>query len=289
MAYDRSWSATQPGCLIILIDQSRSMSLPFGQNQMGAGRKKADAVATVVNNLLHEFVKSNTTGTEIRPRAEIAILGYGSKGDIVQNAFSQPLSSKPFVTLPDLMLNPLMIEQRSRKEIDEEGHVIEVPVDFPVWVKPRAGGRTPMCKALRRATALAGQWAREHSESYPPVIVNVTDGGASDGDPTVPVRKLRLVHTEDGHALLFNCHISEKPGETVQFPDNVNRLPKDDIVQLLFLLSSEIPESARKNILETTGQALEIGARGFIFNGDAASVRLMFNFATIAAQIADSR
>lgn len=279
MAYTRQWSSTSPGCLIVLLDQSFSMTRPFGEARLGAKRRKADMVATVLNSLLHEFVRANTVGAMVKPRAEVAILGYGGKNGTVHSEL--PIG-KPFMSLPELLMSPLRIETRNQKEVDEDGQVVEIPISFPVWVEAKAGGKTPMCAALRKATALAEQWVESHQNSYPPVIINVTDGGASDGDPTIPARELTMIHTQDGQALLFTCHITEKQADTIEFPDNIASVPAAKHARLLFSISSLVPDTARAYILANTGVQLLPGARGFIFNGDAGSVRQMFVFATVA-------
>ncbi|HYU75228.1 MAG TPA: hypothetical protein VEL31_21375, partial [Ktedonobacteraceae bacterium] len=58
--YSQAWSASRSGCLILLLDQSGSMSDPFGLQQAGAGRRKCDMVATVLNGFLNELIVTNT-------------------------------------------------------------------------------------------------------------------------------------------------------------------------------------------------------------------------------------
>lgn len=294
MAYAKQWGSTHPGCLIILLDQSGSMDAAFGGTQLGTGKKKCDMVATVLNRLLNEFVKTNMVGSLVKPRADIAVLGYGGgilsgllSGGSVKSALSGPLASKTFVTLAELNENPLRIEARSEKEVDESGNVVERAAYFPIWVEPVAGDGTPMCAALKKAKDLATQWAGAHPDNYPPVVINITDGEATDGDPAGPARDLLGVQTSDGTALLFNCHITATSGAPVEFPAQESAVPSDKFAQLLFSLSSTIPDTARQNIQTLANTPLDPGARGFIFNGDAGSVRQMFIFATVGAQSLD--
>src|SRR5207248_519872 len=79
--YNRQWGSAHPGCLIFLLDQSGSMSDMFRMGQAGAGKRKCDVVATVLNSFLNELVNINTifrpdSTSDVRPRADIAILGY---------------------------------------------------------------------------------------------------------------------------------------------------------------------------------------------------------------------
>jgi hypothetical protein len=283
MAYERAWGGSHPGCLIFLLDQSGSMADKFGDKRVGGGRHKKDMVATVLNSFLHELVETNTVGTQVRPRAEVAVLGYG--GDGVRSALSGHLAIKRFVTLPDLKNNPLRVSVRTRKEIDDTGNIIEQSIFFPEWVEASATGGTPMCQALVEAYQLAEEWAVAHPLNYPPVVINVTDGQATDGDITAPAAQLAGVSTNDGAALLFNCHITTLSSPAVSFPASEGEVPSDQYARQLFRVSSAIPDTARRAILAATGRELPSGSRGFIFHGDAESIKLMFTFASIARTV----
>jgi hypothetical protein len=283
MPYNRAWGSAHPGCLIILLDQSGSMGDTFGGSQIGAGKRKCDMVATLVNSFLHELVETNSVGPEVRPRADIAVIGYNGNG--VRSALGGALASKTFVTLPELRNDPLRVETRTKKEMDDTGSVVEQTVFFPVWVEPVADSGTPMCAGLRHAQNLAAQWAASHKDNYPPVIVNVSDGASTDGDPTSVGRDIAQVRTSDGEALMFNCHITDLPTKEIAFVGSESDVPNDQYARQLFAMSSVIPETARTNILAMTQTELPGGARGFIFNGDAASVKQMFTFASIARTI----
>lgn len=293
MSYTRNWESPRPGCLILLLDQSGSMDDKFGGTKLGANLKKSDVVAMVLNNLLAEFVRANMSGGTIKPRADVAVLGYS--GSDVKSALPVPLDSQTFVSLKDLIDNPLRIDARIKKELDDTGAILEIPVQVPIWVEPLASGGTPMRAAFQKAQAIAGQWASSHPDNYPPVIINITDGMATDvdlsdaqratADLTEAAQQLQQVQTSDGEALLFNCHITEKNEDEVAFVSSEADVPNDFFARLLFSISSEIPDSARQNIEQAAKQALPVGARGFIFNGDAASIRQMFTFATVGAQL----
>ena len=50
----------------------------------------------------------------------------------------------------------------------------------PVWVEPVHGYRTPMCQAVAVAGAHVYEWASAHPDSFPPIIINITDGMVTD-------------------------------------------------------------------------------------------------------------
>lgn len=285
-SYLQAWGGASPGCLILLLDQSGSMSDSFGYEQAGAGKRKSDMVATVLNGFLNELIVTNTIAqkdgsTEVRPRADVAVIGY--EGNSVGSVLAGELYGQDFVSLPDLQRNPIDIERRNKTEIDETGMVFEIPIQVPIWVRPRADGGTPMCKALRHAAMLAEQWVRSHPGNYPPVVINVTDGMANDGDPATPARELCEISTSDGQTLLFNVHITDINSAPVMYPASEMELPHDKFGSKLFSMSSLIPETSRAQLQTLLRRNVAPSARGLIFNGDAASVRQMFVFASVPA------
>jgi len=54
MSYSAEISRTNPSCFLFLVDQSGSMSDPFGDGEVP--RKKADGVADATNRLLQNLV-----------------------------------------------------------------------------------------------------------------------------------------------------------------------------------------------------------------------------------------
>lgn len=288
--YKQNWQTIQPGCMIFLLDQSGSMEQVFGQMQAGRGGRKCDKVATILNSFLSELITINTIpqldGTaEVRLRADISVLGYKENG--AAPILGGALDGREFVNLQELQMNPADIEMRVQKDYDETGKEYEIQVPFPIWVKPQAKGGTPMCAALRLAYNLAERWAQSHPDSYPPVIINVTDGESTDGDPTIIGQEVKRICTNDGEALLFNVHITSLNAPSVSYPVMEADLPHNKYAQQLFALSSIIPESSRQLLESLLGYGVPEGARGMIFNGDATSVRLMFNFASRPATAPD--
>jgi hypothetical protein len=283
MAYEARWSATNPGpgCMIVLLDQSGSMNDAFGNaSSTVQDPRKAAMVANVLNTFLDGLVLQNTMATEVKNRADIAVFGYG--GGNVTHALSGALGNRDFVTLSDLKMNPLTIQRLYRRETDDFGAELQIPVDVPVWVQPVVTSNTPMCAALRKARDLAAGWAAQHPDNYPPVVVNVTDGMSTDGDPRDAAREIQQVATNDGAALLFNVHVSAERALEVIFPQSRDDLIQNEFAHQLFEMSSVVPEPSRAAYQAATNKTIAQGARGMIFNGDASAVRNMFVFATVA-------
>jgi hypothetical protein len=264
MPYSAEISRSNPTCFLFLIDQSKSMRGPMGG---AVGVSKAQAVADAVNRLLYTLVLRCVWGQAVLDRFHVGVLGYGPR---VGTAFSGPLTGRELVPVGELARNPLRVEQRTQTVDDGHGNTVEQAVKFPIWFEPVAEGKTPMVATLDRAGRLLSVFLADHPECFPPIVVNLTDGEATDGDPDAAANRLWQLASSDGNVLLFNAHLSSNNASPIEFPDNEDVLP-DDAARRLFRMSSFLPEvmdtSARQ-----AGLAVSSQTRGFVFNADLASV-----------------
>lgn len=265
MPYTAEISRTNPSCLLFLIDQSGSMQDPFGGGE--SRKKKADGVADVINRLLQNLVIKCAKSEGIRNYYYVGVIGYGSN---VGSAFIGALSGKELVPISDIATMPARIDERTKKVDDGAGGLVDQTVRFPIWFDPLANGGTPMCQALAHAKNILSDWLAKHTECFPPVVINITDGESTDGDPSSAANAIKNLSVNDGPVLLFNVHISSQSTTPVEFPNSDLGLP-DQYAQLLFHNSSLLPDYMR-DIAQQEGIPITDGARGFVFNGDMVSV-----------------
>jgi hypothetical protein len=263
MPYSAEISRSNPSCFLFLVDQSKSMLGPIG----GHGKNKADAVADSLNRLLYTLVLRCVWGQAVLDRFHVGVLGYGRQ---VAPALGGTLAHRDLVPIGELARTPLRVEQRVNLVDDGRGGKVEQTVKAPVWLEPAAGGKTPMSKCFERASATLSNFLIEHPACHPPLVINLTDGEASDGDPEGPAQHLRELASEDGAVLLFNAHLSSRPERSVEFPDEETGLP-DEHARRLFRMSSSLPP-AMGNSARQAGFAVTPQTRGFVFNADLASV-----------------
>src|SRR5262249_30316327 len=136
--------------------------------------------------------------------------------------------------------HPLRVETRTKLVPDGAGGTVEQTVKFPVWFDPEANGQTPMCEAVAAAALAVKGFAEQFPDSYPPIVMNLTDGVPSDGNPLENAKLLRRIATNDGTALLFNLLLSPKPAPAEYFPATEEHLA-EKYFKLLFRMSSELP------------------------------------------------
>ncbi len=276
VAYQADISRSNPGCFLFLIDQSGSMGDPFAGS---SGHTKADELATIINRLLASLVIRCSKDEGVRDYFDVGVIGYGTR---VAHSLAGA-NGTPFVPISRLADEPLRVEDRVQKIPDGAGGLVEQSVKFPIWIDPAADGGTPMTQALERGATSLSQWVDVHRGSFPPVVFNITDGEATDGDPGEAAAKLRDLATDDGSALLFNIHLSERRAPTVEFPSTDEALP-DAFARRLFGMSSELPPHLQVAACQE-GYDVGAGTRGFVFNADAASVIQFLDIGTRPANL----
>jgi hypothetical protein len=277
MAYSAEISRSNPTCFLFVIDQSGSMGDSFGGEIVA---RKADFVADVMNKTLHDLVIRCTRTEEVRNYCFISVIGYGGS---VGPVLAGPLAGRDLVPIAELADNPARIEARIKKQSDGAGGLVDTQVRFPIWLEPTVGGGTPMCEALGMVQRLVEKWVAEHPTGFPPTILHLTDGESTDGEPSTVGKQIMSLKTSDGEALLYSCHVSATRSAKVEFPDSDSSLP-DNFAKMLFSISSRLPEPFLRSARQMGLNASE-GARGFVFNGDAASVVQFFDIGTRPANM----
>lgn len=265
MAYAAEISRTNPSCFLFLIDQSASMQDPFGGGE--SQRRKSDAVADAINKLLQNLVIKCAKSEGVRDYYHTGVIGYG---DHVGPAFSGQLAGKEMASISEIASMPARVEERTKKADDGAGGIIEQKVKFPIWFDSVANNGTPMCKAFSHAKSVISTWLTQHPDCFPPIVINITDGESTDGDPTSLANELTGLKSSDGNVLLFNLHLSSKNNAPLEYPNSESGLP-DQYAQTLFRMSSQLPDYMR-SIASQEGKSVTEGARGFVFNADIVSV-----------------
>lgn len=271
MTYQRRIDRLNPGLILLLVDQSESMIEPIA-NGLGS---KAEAVAEQINQLIYELILRCVKTPREPPRDYfyVGLLGYSTTSDgspVVRSLLPAPLDNAWLASTSDLAAHPLRIE---RKRFPAGGEV-----NAPVWVEPTSQGGTPMCGAMDRAGRIAAEWTQRFPQTFPPIVLNLSDGEATDGQPETWADRLRSLATSDGHLLLFNVTLSTEKANPVIFPANEHDLT-DRYARRLFALSSPLP---RQMVDSAIAQGLSVspGSRGFAHNADLRTLALFLNIGT---------
>lgn len=262
--YRQSVSRSTPGCVVILLDRSDSMKLSWGST----GASLAEGAALAVNNILLDMCIKATAevNAPVRHYFDVGIFSYGARlgdpGEGVESAFGGVLAGRGLVPLPELAEHPVAV--REEPSID----LMPVNARMPVWVDPVHGYRTPMCQAIAVAGGHVFDWAAAHPDSFPPIVVNITDGMVTDSPYEGAslqewVQRLTSIETNDGATLFFNVFLSPAEVTEIVFPAGPDGLPPPG--PELFALSSPLPGPMVDNA-RVDGYDVRPGARGLAFN-----------------------
>lgn len=276
--YTAEISRKNPTAFVFLIDQSGSMSNTVEFN--GKTMKRAEAAAIVVNETLLNMVADCTKLGEVRHYFDVAVIGYGQKetADLVWEGNLQGRDWVGTTELDGKTAFTLMKPVRIRK-----GGFKELPIS--AWFSPIHAKRTPMKSALQLAHDLLKEWIAAHPGAYPPAVLNITDGEATDAsneqllDAATQLRSLRTI---DGNVLLFNCHMSGAGDASVVFPVVKNELPQDEYAHLLFDMSSDLPSRYNRQIAEWRNQDLQTYT-AMMLNADVENVFKLMEIGTRTA------
>jgi hypothetical protein len=261
MAYTAEISRTNPSCFLFVLDQSGSMA----DNYVSVGKPKSEALSDVINRMLQQLVIKCAKSEGVRDYYHVGVIGYGANG--IGPAFSGSLAGRSLTPISDIANNPARIEERSKKVSDGAGGLVDTTVKFPIWFDPTSNGGTPMKEAFEQANKIILGWLNSNPNCFPPVVIHITDGESTDGDPTEEMTKLTTQFSNDGNVILFNLHTNARSVNPISFPGPEVQLP-DQYSEMLFNGSSSLPNFMRSIAEKEFGLKLSDGAKAFVLNGD---------------------
>ena len=264
--YTQEISRQRKACFLFLLDQSYSMEEPLGNSD----HRKCDELCRTINGWLQNMTIRTSGDQGIKDYMDIGVFGYRTDKDanvILEPALQGPMAGRGIVSIAEIGNNPARMESVTTQFQDEEtGELVEMPAQMPIWVDPKAEGGTPMCNMLHHTFGVLEEWIKCHPDSFPPVVINISDGESQDGDPIPYADAVKELGTEDGNVLLFNCHLSMTPADSFLFPSTDEILP-DELARVLFRMSSVLPKSLYDRA-NADGFGLQPNARGMAFNAD---------------------
>jgi len=258
-------SSTNPCLIVYLLDQSGSMQERFGN----ANHSKAIELANAINEVIYEIgLRCIGSSGEVKNRFEIAIIGYGKTENVVKPGWEGQLANKWVVSIKDIFDHSLRIEH-----------------DKPVWINPYNGSNTPMTKAFESAKLLCNDWINwgNHKDCHPPIVINITDGEATDGGTNFAtlkneIKQIEFLRTNYGAINILNIHISTMASDRVLFPMEAPR-NADSYGKLMYDISTPLNENMIR-IAQQKGYSVHMGSKGYVLNGNANDLINFLNIGT---------
>lgn len=266
MPYTAQISRKNPILFVFLIDQSSSMD-DSNSDQI----KLAQVVSDALNKIIASLVLRSAKNDSVRDYFHVSVIGYcGNNAEFLLVSDSK---SSPRIKISELADNHLRVENRVKKVSDGAGGLVEFKTKFHVWIDPKANGATPMLEAFKKAKDVVMEFIDEFPNSFPPIVINLTDGEPSDwpGPGPIPTAvELMKTRTTDGNVLIFNCHMSALQSGVIRFPDSVETL-MDQGAKNLFLASSVLPEVFHARAVEK-GYKITSESRGYVYNAEMVDI-----------------
>ncbi len=259
-----------PSAIAFLVDRSASMGehILFGRDNI----TKAEAVARIINCALTEIGMRCRRMDGIYNYFDVAVIGYGDNE--CQSLLEESVAgSDTFV--PIAALEAAIVPQVSYRILFNDAKEQPSQISAKEYITPHASGNTPMLKAIKYATTQLKGWIKEHGkDSFPPIVIHITDGMAVDGNSLQVVeaaRKLTSLSTSDGNLLLFNINLTRG-----SMQDNLSLFPisRDSVeplgeyASMLYDISSELPHIFHERIAKIKGVHPQqvLGARALGYN-----------------------
>lgn len=295
--YSNPITRLHPTAFIVLIDRSGSMKekIVFA----GAEMSRSRAVTMVANSFIDELLYRARREGGTRDYYDIAVLGYS--GDGVDSLVSLP---GEFTTPSRLASSRVRRERFSYERTLPSGRSVMTVTERNMWIREKAAGVTPMCGALREALLLVEGWCRRRANaaSYPPTVINITDGEASDGssdDVRAIAERIRHTGTSDGNTIFINIHLARNSdgdiggagdahgssgGAPVLFPSSPTELPAHRYARLLYDISSEMPEPYH-DVVASMRPGAVAPFRGVAYNSHIGDLAAMMNIGSVNSVI----
>ena len=275
MAHSAKITTFNKQAIVFLVDQSGSMSESIAWR--GGQFTKADAVADVLNSSIGEIIARCNNYGDYKHYFDIAVLGYSGAG--VRSLISV---DKAFLSPADLAFSWIRKDEVSTVRVLPNKKKIATCSHKKIWVEPKADGSTPMVGAFRRTYEILAGWvnSQKSKECFPPMVINITDGQATDGDHDKLIDEamlLKSLSTLDGNVVLMNVHISSTTKQSFLFP-SVDNCPNtgDADTCTLFEISSEMPEFFEQEIAGISSDE-NLPYKAFAYNASIADLVRMIN------------
>jgi len=272
-------SLSGPVLIVFLVDHSLAALAESG------GQVASSNVARDVNSWLVDLVLLCSRSVRFWPWADVSVIVYGNdkKGHVVvESGFIGSLSGREIVSIRDIAENPARMDVVTVSFLDEEcGECLQFEQQRPVWVDHIAeGGRggAPLCSAIVKACEVVDDWIPRNPESHPPIVINMSSGGVSDGGPWPFADALTRRGTRDGKVLFAHTVSAAVPGGAIVFPHDISQLVGEPAAAL-FPCASLVPKSMHSRFLKL-GYDMHRNARFMSVNSDLMPLFRVLPFGT---------
>lgn len=277
--YSKQITRTNPALVVVLVDRSESMAenVPHG---MGVATK-AQVVADSVNALLSEMVFRSQRYGGVVDYFSVAVVGYG-------DSTVEHLLPKGVMSISEVEQMTTTVSNRFVRYTLPTGQIVRGVVPAREWIKPVAAGNTPMGEAFSKTLRSLRGWCSSHRDSFPPIVINITDGEATDityQQLAELAESIKQTGTDDGKTLLMNLHITSAGTvhqQRVKYPSESMPRPTGRLSRLLYDMSSTFPHIYNELLEDICGQGAKPPFRALCYNSSAEDVLQVVHIGSVS-------
>jgi len=240
---------------------------------------KIDAAAWVTDHWLYQLVEACGGGEtgEFKHYLDLAVLKFSDK-------ISSGFDGIPIEELPTTVKNVNAVGKFVKSDVTRNGQ----SSTLLKWIDtdPELGGQTKMCGALESSVDMIDKWIPNNQESFPPVVLCVTDGQATDcesGEKLYEIcDKIKAYKTDNGNALIGCLHVTSDEINPILFPTSeqfVIENCKDPFAPFLFNMASTIPDELVERA-QKYNLPIKKGSKFFVYGSNFDSAANFFRFGT---------
>lgn len=242
MPYEKKISRANPGLIVMVLDDSRSMR----DNLLGTSDPKYKWVERYCGIIFDELLDRSTdvkgSGVVVKPRYYLHVIKYGST--------------------PQLWANPQMDIKTAVEQFANASNSMELGGLLGATDAKAAFAQAYDC--LQQAVA-----SERFMDSFPPMLFHLTDG-ESQTDAQPEAQKIMQLSTDDGNVLVVNAYIGTQTSLNYKDPEDFPGYldvseagPSQDNIRL-FEMSSQAPACIEMNLkADNIFPQLQSGARLF--------------------------
>jgi hypothetical protein len=261
----------KPALIVILLDVSHSMNAMWGQSQ----KTLADGATKALNRTIRDLmINACFPQGEIMNYINLAVYAYGTGDDNEQVEWRLGTLAEPksgYAAAEDWAPSHHRIETMDLGLLADNSQIAKSQ-KLPIWVEQEAIGWTPMCAALNKAAKVVKNHISNYSDSFPPIVINITDGQPTDHNDDYTVlqkaaNSIKNQETTDGKTLLFNIHLDSDGEENiVLFPATppAHTIYAEELAKSSSILPAEMARMGRKVLKEHIPES----ALGYCLNAD---------------------
>ena len=223
--YDNNFTRANPGLIVFLIDQSKSMEDPWS-----GGKTLAEQTALSINRSIHEMGLRFTAGEKIKDSANIVMIGYGGTKDSMEVELLRAGSIKTLCTD-----GTIPVQHLKQMIPDGAGGTITIDLELKQFVTPKAVWKKPMGSAFAIASALVYEWTirgketldedgnsitRDNSLDPVPLIINISNGEPiyCEADVRKYANEIMNINSPDGNPLIVNILTTANVSDCIFLP-----------------------------------------------------------------------